>query len=115
MTGFEWNEHGVCLNPEMAFELQVGKLAWDKIEVEVGELDGRWYVGTTCGMGNGCRSGPVCKRGTPHASREEAIRAGADEVYNDLLEKKKHDRCSLAPAQPFFDWRDGLYQFKLFS
>lgn len=72
--GYSWNEHGICLNPETAFEAREGRCC---VSIRLALTDdGSWGMATvfssrTAGHGHGVSS----ERGL-YATRDEAIDDG---------------------------------------
>ena len=67
MKTFEFNEYGVCDNPETVFQSTAGGI--EEIKIEVAQIDGKWVTGVLVfGMGGGCSN-----TGSKFEDKEAAI------------------------------------------
>lgn len=97
-NGFEYNEHGVCINPDIPYTSE-SLLKKDYFEINVSETTDGW----TCGWswvvfysddgrprltGGGCPCSPTFN--TVHKTRSEAIINAATVIRKGFVTRNKH-------------------------
>ncbi len=71
---FQYNEHGVCLNPEVVYHhMEKNDLAWCYVQIVVSEYEGMWAWGQH--HIGGCGGASICNA---KYTKEEAIQKGID-------------------------------------
>jgi hypothetical protein len=84
MATFEFNDCGVCMNPEIVFHYKHPKaLAWDYVELRIclNHDTQLWDFGYNYSSG----SSPCTLSAARYTSKEEVIREGFIKLYNSLL------------------------------
>lgn len=86
-TLFEFNEFGVCVNPEkIFFTMKKGALAWDYVEIRIAKRNDEWYYGASYGGG-----GSPCSKGCiDFKTKEDVILSAYKDVKERLLKQTKN-------------------------
>jgi len=81
MKQYEWNEHGVCLNPnkiEKRFD------NYNYIVIKTAYSDGWWYEGRDLSYATGGVGCPVSLEGDKFSTEHDAIMAAIGHATNDV-------------------------------
>ncbi|GAB3889973.1 hypothetical protein GCM10028803_00560 [Larkinella knui] len=93
---FIFNKHGVCLNPETAFDWKDKSRDYYCIEVAQ-RPDGRWCAGSHVWCGSGGGGGSANLRGEGYATRVEAVVAEANQLLERLRREVTRNNENPAP------------------
>ena len=100
---WQWNEHGVCLTPDMV-ELPFPKNSRCRGSVEVAPTGYAWVYGHHFNYRYGSNSGPVSINHTKYSSRELALKGGLLEV----LEAAKSHEAPFEIIKQIEGWINGI-------
>lgn len=118
MLKYQFNEHGVCLDPTVHYSL---KNNYAIIVITIAEHEGNWGFGykinVDIGGFSGC-SGPIGKNQMKYSSEREALLAATDYVADHIKSEKKRKDPKLHPLfscfAEFWSYYESIRQLSIF-
>lgn len=118
MLKYQFNEHGVCIDPTVPYSL---KNNYAIILITIAEQGGKWGFGYKVHIdigGFSCVSGPICKDRMEYSSEREVLLAATDYVAEHIKSEKKqkdpkHQQLFSCFAD-FWSYYESLRQLSIF-
>ncbi|MBD5506285.1 MAG: hypothetical protein HDR09_21660 [Lachnospiraceae bacterium] len=110
--GYEYNEFGVCLNPDIPYNF--GTNGKGHFQIEISETPNGWVYGFRFDYGNGGGGGGCSLNGRQsYPTKSKAVIAGAEFIKNQFLHSAPTSKC-ITELDNIIK-RESVRQFTLFD